>query len=105
MVPALLPWIACWSQSLAGCDGSLLLFPEQVTYAVPYSLRGMLVSPACPPADDGTMQACATELSRGEWPTESATCLSSDAIPTPPIEQVYDFGMPIACNPVGCGCA
>jgi len=88
------------------CDGSPLLHQEQVTFAWPFLVRGMVTSPACPLGEAGEMQACATVVSRGEWATLDCA-LPLDLTPDPEVGEVYDVQMPVAVNWAGRsdGCA
>jgi len=101
VTPSLLLWTLSWAPSLAGCDGTPLLYPEQVVYVVPYVRMAMVESEDCPLDELGRVQACAMPVEWNQWDIGAATSFSSDSIPTPPVGSVYDVQMPIAENPAG----
>ena len=100
MIAALLLLTLSWAPVLDGCDGTPLLHPEQVTYAVPYIVRAMVYDAGCPLDEAGQPQPCAVEVWIDEWETDDPW-LDVDEQPDPPIGVVYDVQMPVAVNPAG----
>jgi len=100
MGAAFLLWTMTWLPPAAMCDGSPL-FPDGIVYVLPYLLLGMALGPACPLDEAGQPQPCASVVEWGEFEAGAALSFSSDAVPTPPIGQVYQVVDPIAENPAG----
>lgn len=96
MSPAVLPLLLSWAAVVVDCHGAPVLHPEQVSYRVPYVVRGMAWSPDCPLDEEGHQQPCARVVDAGEWSSGLLTSLDVDVQENPRVGEVFDVQEPVA---------